>query len=237
MSTFLLRLTAPMQCWGYRSRFRERDSGLEPTKSGVIGLLCAALGRMRDEPVDDLAALQMGVRVDREGILRNDYHTTGGDYRIESHYGVPKADGGKPETVLSNRHYLADAEFLVGLEGDAGTLRSLEAALRRPATQLFFGRKSFLPGAPVLLPEIEPWAPRVRDESLLDVLRGYPWLGGLDRPGRRPKPDRVRIIYDMIDRPTHDMRSDVPISFAERTFSSRYVETEWIALPELEGVA
>ena len=73
MPTLLLRLAGPMQSWGTTSRFDERDTQLEPSKSGVIGLLCAALGRDRAESVDDLAALRMGVRVDREGVPMRDF--------------------------------------------------------------------------------------------------------------------------------------------------------------------
>lgn len=77
MATLLLRLAGPMQAWGTTSRFDERDSGLEPSKSGVLGLVCAALGRDRSEPLDDLATLKMSVRVDREGLLMRDYQTLG----------------------------------------------------------------------------------------------------------------------------------------------------------------
>ena len=229
MSTLLLRLTGPMQSWGFQSRFRERDTGLEPTKSGVIGLLCAALGRDRAESVDDLAALRMGVRVDREGILKNDYHTTGGSRYGSRFYGVAFPDGKGRTTVLSNRQYLADAEFLVGLEGDEPLLAQLEQALARPKTQIFFGRKSFVPGAPLLLPQIEPWTPGLRDIPLLDLLRSYPWLGHLEPPRRRRAPDRIRIVVDSGGELTHDVRNDVPVSFEDRLFSSRYVETEWLA--------
>ena len=45
MMTLLLRLAGPMQSWGTASKFRERDTGREPSKSGVVGLLAAALGR------------------------------------------------------------------------------------------------------------------------------------------------------------------------------------------------
>ncbi len=44
MSTLLLRLAGPMQSWGTQSRFTERDTGREPSKSGVVGLLAAAVG-------------------------------------------------------------------------------------------------------------------------------------------------------------------------------------------------
>jgi CRISPR system Cascade subunit CasD len=47
MLTLLLRMRAPMMSWGDHSRFTIRDTRREPTKSAVIGLLCAALGRPR----------------------------------------------------------------------------------------------------------------------------------------------------------------------------------------------
>lgn len=44
MATLLLRLAAPLQSWGSDSKFETRKTGREPTKSGVVGLLAAALG-------------------------------------------------------------------------------------------------------------------------------------------------------------------------------------------------
>ena len=58
MTTLLLRLQGPMQSWGTTSRFDERDTQLEPSKSGVLGLICAALGRDRKEDIQDLADLR-----------------------------------------------------------------------------------------------------------------------------------------------------------------------------------
>jgi len=73
MATLLFRLQGPLQSWGISSHFTERDTAREPSKSGVIGLVCAAMGRPRDADLGDLVALRMGVRVDREGILRKDF--------------------------------------------------------------------------------------------------------------------------------------------------------------------
>ena len=36
MATLLLQLVGPMQAWGVTSRFDERDSGLEPSKSDFL---------------------------------------------------------------------------------------------------------------------------------------------------------------------------------------------------------
>ena len=72
MSVLLLRPVGPMQSWGVQSRFTVRDTGLEPSKSGTVGLLCAALGRCRHEPIADLAAWTRGVRADQEGSAGDD---------------------------------------------------------------------------------------------------------------------------------------------------------------------
>ena len=58
---------APMQSWGTKSQFASRDTAMEPTKSGVVGLLAAALGvpREEDDDIQRLARMRMGVRVDR----------------------------------------------------------------------------------------------------------------------------------------------------------------------------
>lgn len=78
MSVLVLRLAAPLQSWGTQSRFSIRDTAREPSKSGVIGLIAAAIGRPRDGEIDDLMALRMSVRIDRDGTLQRDYHTAGG---------------------------------------------------------------------------------------------------------------------------------------------------------------
>lgn len=217
MTTLLLRLAGPMQSWGTQSRFSTRDTGREPSKSGVIGLLCAALGRDRSEPVADLAALEMGVRVDREGSLQVEFHTAGGSRRDD--YGVPTADARPGATVVSRRYYLADADFLIGLGGDEQLLRRLDAALTEPVWQLFLGRKSFVPGWPVRL----PGNTGIQPGDVETTLRGY-WPS--DRASRAEEGRRLVFECD----PSHDeaeARLDVPVSFATRRFALRYVRTDW----------
>lgn len=76
MATLLLRLAAPLQSWGMDSKFETRKTNREPTKSGVVGLLAAALGIGREEPekLIPLNQLRFGVRVDQEGDFLVDYH-------------------------------------------------------------------------------------------------------------------------------------------------------------------
>ena len=236
-ATLLLRLAGPMQSWGTQSRFSVRDTGLEPSKSGVIGLLCAALGRGRDEPVDDLAALRMAVRVDREGVMRSDYHTAGGWHRREDEgYGVPNPAGGGHRTVLSTRYYLADADFLVGLEGDRALLEQVDDALRQPRWQIFLGRKAFLPGAPVHLPDEGAYGPGLQGEPLEAALASIPWLGSWLSHRREEPPATLRLVIEPKVGDTsgiQETRMDVPLSFAERRFAGRIVTTREIATGRL----
>lgn len=227
MSTLLLRLAGPFQSWGTQSRFTVRDTGREPSKSGVIGLLCAALGRPRTAPVADLASLRMGVRVDREGAVKLDYHTTGGTHRRGDPYGVAKADGSRTtNAILSHRYYLADASFLVGLESpDDSLLQCVDRALAEPVWQIFLGRKSFVPGVPVRLPEQPPGGPGLRAAPLEDALRSYPW----PEAGRDGPPAKLRFVLDAPPDGAVDARMDVPLSFdpARRAFAIRYVKTDF----------
>ncbi len=214
MSTLLLRCVAPLQSWDTQSRFGVRTTGREPSKSGIVGLLCAALGRPRTAPIDDLGTLRMGVRVDKEGSILRDWHTA---------QDVLKAGGGIKDTETSTRYYLSDAAFLVGLEGDLSLLEQLQAALNRPHWLLFLGRKACPPAQPVYLPG------GLRDETLVEALRAYPWLGS--SASQYQKLERLRLVLD--DDNGSQVRHDHPISFAkgDRQFVPRRVRTEFIEKP------
>lgn len=224
MSVLLLRLQAPMQSWGTQSRYTVRDTGREPSKSGVVGLLCAALGAPRTdtETVARLASLRMGVRVDAPGRVEKDFHTA---------LDVMNAKGGKPPypkhpkfTVTSNRYYLADAAFLVGLEGeDRDLLHRLHMALYNPRWMLYLGRRAFTPGAPIWLPD------GLQETELLAALRTYPWVGST--PQEHARLERVRVVWE--DPNGSEVRPDQPISFAERRFAPRRVRSEIIPVPPL----
>ncbi len=219
MNVLLLRLSAPMQSWGVQSRFSVRDTGREPSKSGVVGLLCAAMGRSRDEPVEDLAALKMGVRVDQEGSVEYDYQTA---------MDVLKAGGGSTKnTEPSRRYYLADARFLVGLAGnDLGPLTDVHDALRDPHWPLYLGRKAFVPGEPIWLEDgLQP------DVDLVDALKAFPWLG----PDYQQPNSELRLVLEDPDSP--DVRHDQPVSFAKRRFAPRHVRTTFIPTPSRKEVS
>lgn len=215
--TLILRLVGPMQSWGHRSRFDDRDTALEPTRSGVIGLLCAAMGVPRDADLSRFDALRMGVRVDRPGKPSTDYHTA-------QH--VIRADGSGTDTVVSWRHYLADAAFTVGLES-AGLdlLREIEEGLRNPKWPLYLGRKSFPLSAPPLPPRDWLW----ENTSLEDALRRAPWLRlvpweppeGWSREGQPDPACDLRLIVEQPDGTGEIAQTDRPRNFGERRFTLR----------------
>src|SRR3990172_4835036 len=180
MSTLLLRLAGPMQSWGVQSHFIYRDTLPEPSKSGVVGLLCAALGRDRSEEIRDVAELKMGIRVDREGLIQRDYHTAGKGGYLKASGQVERKD-----LIVSYRDYLADAAFLVGLEGNPALLAQLHDALHQPKWLLCLGRKAFVPGESVWLRD----GLRM-NESLIDALRSFPRL----REPRDDSGDRLRAV-------------------------------------------
>jgi CRISPR system Cascade subunit CasD len=235
MSVLLMRLAGPMQSWGTRSRFTNRDTGLEPSKSGVIGLLCAALGWPRDAETFEIASkkytleqfarhLVMAVRVDREGRLMRDYHTA---------QNVRRADPtkGTQDTVVSERFYLADAEFLVGLEGDRAVLERLDAALRAPVWTLFLGRKAFVPTLPVA--EVASNGERVSDGELIAVISNHGWR----KRHYREEPPNTPFLRGVKEVPygTGEPRQDVPLSFVSRNrrFAVRHVKDHPFPIPDI----
>lgn len=203
MKTLLLRLEGPLQSWGYRSRFRDRDTGNEPTKSGVIGLLCCALGRDRSEPVEDLARLVMHVRELREGRLLSDFQTAGaGHFRGSTRYFAPKAGGGRgDDPVLITKRYLQNACFLVALAGEDSLIERLGQAVQDPVWPLSLGRRSCPPSAHVFA--------GISEEDPLAALRSY---------DAQPDETGDRLILESLD---GESRSDVPISWSS-TFDRRY---------------
>ncbi len=217
MKSVLIRLEGPLQSWGTQGRFEIRDTDAEPSKSGVLGFVGAALGMPRDDDTTlaRLAALELAVRVDRPGRLLRDYHTSGGG----TFRGRPHSVFGTKNPVPSHRHYLADASFLAALGGEEHELvEAIGKALQTPRWPLFLGRKACACAVPPFagMREVDPReALRVehRDESV-----DYP----------------LRMIREC--RPEDDgavPRQDVPLSFRlyERRHARRFVRDEWISSP------
>lgn len=184
-ATLLLRLNAPLQSWGLRDRHRAIGTHREPTFSGVVGMIAAGLGRGRDESIQDLVQLEFGVRTLAAGQVLREYQTS-------------RDKSGDTLPVL--KQYLADADFVVGLHGDATLIEQIHQGLLRPQWPLFLGRRS-CPAPPRLALGISP-AP------LLQALRELPQgLGtAADTITCTAAPDQV----------AHEMIPDMPVSFDPR---------------------
>ncbi len=218
----LLLLDGPLQAWGTQSRFGHRDTDFEPSKSGVIGLIGAALGMSRedDETLARLATLSMAVRVDREGRVLRDYHTVGGG----TYRGQPHGVFGTNDTVVTNRHYLMDACFVVGVAGeDHGLIERIGAAVRNPRWPLFLGRRSCPPARSVYLGG--PF-----QGAAGELIRRTPWQVP------RASLDSVSLRC-VIEGDDGKPRADVPRSFRlyARRFDTRFVRETWLPVAELPG--
>lgn len=227
-NTLFLRLEGPLQSWGVRAHWEERDTAFEPTKSGVIGLIGCALGVRRDD--DRLRrlseALRMGVRVDRAGSLLVDYHTTGGAKAADGEpEGMLNAQGKlKRETDVSTRRYLMDASFLVALRGAEVDVAACAETLQHPVWPNFLGRKACVPTEPVFA--------GVGDyESLEEALKAYPLPERVIREARE-RPVRLRLVIEC-DPGEGNARNDAIGVPARRLFWPRYVRErfEWFAAP------
>lgn len=160
----LLWLEAPLQSWGHDSKFGRRDSLDFPTKSGVLGLLCCALGaggkqiEWLQKWADRDMQVQAFVLTDRHGkpLLRQplmrDFHMVGSGYDDKEPWQnllIPKTSEGKKAvgggTKMTYRYYLQDMAFAVSLQGAQEELAELTFALQNPVWDLYLGRKNCVP--------------------------------------------------------------------------------------------
>lgn len=216
-TTLRIWLAGPLQSWGTSSRFEVRATDLVPSKSGVIGMLCAALGRSRGEPVSDLSALRFGVCVEHRGTVLRDFQTVGaGTDRVVT------AGGGKGRGIVTERFYLQDAAFVVGLEGaDARLLTGLAEVLAAPHWPLALGRRSCPPAGPL-----------VDDRAV--------FLGDLVAAlteGWRPTglPARLKAVGDRVEMLLEDATGEIVTddqprgaAYQGRTFSARRARSTWV---------
>jgi CRISPR system Cascade subunit CasD len=167
-------LDGPLQSWGTASRFQRRGTNHHPSKSGVAGLLAAALGLTKGSE-HERATLAAIADLRMTSVLlprsrwwaRNsteytplplhrltDYHTVGGGYdKTTQPLHIPrKAKGGPADNaIVSQREFLTDARFAVLLQAqqDPAILKEIATALNNPIWGVWFGRKCCLPAQPI----------------------------------------------------------------------------------------
>jgi CRISPR system Cascade subunit CasD len=193
----LLRLGAPLQAWGTSSRFVRRNTDRSPSKSGIIGLLAAAKGLRRTDPLEELLTLRIGVRIEQPGRLERDFQT------------ARSADGAE-SMPLSYRFYLSDAVFLVAVQGDPILLEGLREALRRPVFPLFLGRRSCPPAGRL--------DHGLHDGDVEQALTDQPWLASpwVQKTHHAPEVVLNTVVDCPPGTPDSDLVRDEPISFDPR---------------------
>jgi len=202
-------LDGPLQSWGYSSRFERRTTALHPTRSGLIGLIAAALGINKNR-VDEAAQLAQFEplrivtftlprrnRRNQEHLMERleDYHTVTGIRRASG-----KVD--KEATVQTYRHYLLNARFGVVVEGPDPLIGAIESALRDPKWGVWLGRKCCIPASPLLASSPGP--------------RAFVWAALLQRvgyTGTEPEDQFDRVVEVAATDPGADMIDDAPIAF------------------------
>ena len=159
----LLWLEGPMQSWGVSSKFNRRATLDFPSRSAVLGLLCAALGAGGEqrELLALFAPLTQTVvayaRKDKNGKISRpmplvDFHMVGSGFDEKDPWQtlhIPKTRDQKPAvgggTKLTYRYYLQDAAFAVALAIPETMKKDIETAFAMPCWDISLGRKCCVP--------------------------------------------------------------------------------------------
>ena len=210
MYTLLLRLSGLFQAWGSDSKYEIRRTDPFPTKSGVTGILAAAIGLSREDKVGlrELACLRFGLRVDQPGAVFTDFQTA-------------KAIDDKDD-ISENRYYLRDAKFLAGFESeDLNILEKLDYALNHPVYALFLGRRA--------CPATLPLSLGIRETKLEKALEDEPSLS------RVHTDEKLRIVVESQDNARY-YAHDLPVSYSreQRIYEYRPVREYFVYAPDAE---
>ncbi len=212
MGTILLRLAAPIQAWGDESKYDIRGTRNEPTKSGVIGLLAAAMGCRRDSgKIIELADnFRIGIRTDQPGTVIRDFHTAKAPKYSKSGTLRYESDGSvimEKDPYITSRYYLCDACFLVGLESEnMELLHAVEEALKSPRFPIYLGRRSCPPSLPIFL--------GITEVDLETALHEYEWIAA-DWYKKKVKSIHACINTETLKGETAwHIQMDQPVSFS-----------------------
>lgn len=205
MKILLFRLEGVMQSWGELAKWDYRSTELFPSKSGIVGMIAAAMGLQRgDVRIQELCkSITIGTRADRAGEVRTDYQTVSSSTMLTAK--GKKRSGGN--TIITPKSYLFDASFLVAVTADSHTLRDCLEALNNPVWPVYLGRKCCTPNIPVLGKITTEY------DSIIDALNSEPLIERHDEE-----------VFIQVDG-TETQRFDVIIDSSKRHFTRRGVNT------------
>ncbi|MCL1603277.1 type I-E CRISPR-associated protein Cas5/CasD [Succinatimonas hippei] len=228
-SVLLLWLEGPLQSWGYDSKFGVRETLPFPTKSGVIGLICCALGEKVPQNgfLKELASSSMEVKAYKNKVnekteqvfsfIMRDFQTIGTDYDENDPFEnlmIPKkSDGKKPVgsgAMITYRYAIQNGKFAVFLEYERDLAQTVYKALQTPKWDLYLGRKAYIPT------EFISQGIFNSKEDALEKLRQL-----LESKNLTEDFSVVEGIYDACD---VMLLNDVPVSLGRhKSYANRYV--------------
>lgn len=172
MKYLSLWFESPLQSWGVDSKFGLRTTFTFPTKSGIAGVMLAAMGKGGEEIEflenfshweETAFSYSSEENGQAEGSsLSTDFHMIGNGYDMENDWQkmmVPKkrdggtvgANGSVGGIKLTYRQYLQDAFFGVVLKipSSYNDIDMIVDALQNPIWPLYLGRKCCVPSYPI----------------------------------------------------------------------------------------
>lgn len=166
MSAFLrVMLAGAIQAWGKQTYETFRPSEMFPTRSGLTGIVSAALGIPRTEKEEILnvdrsysyavGAVSRSNNNESRGKGASPSPGSIGNRMIDYHVvrSVHCVNGKLKATEPTLREYLTDLKFVVIMKESKNpsySLLEIEAALRNPRYLVYLGRKSCPPGEPFI---------------------------------------------------------------------------------------
>ena len=231
--TIALLLKSPMQAWGIDSRFKHRTTFTYPTKSAVVGIICAAMGIDKYAPeanaklknLCDCKFYSYQLHPSTEKELEKykntpiliDYHTIGGGYNKSKplHIGFALAKEDDKLTILTYRSYIQDACFAVLLTYQQELAEKVSEALKNPVWGMWLGRKSCIPSVPIYAGIYDS------PENALDLA-----IEKLNRVGTI-KYKVGSILFESTNFDDYETAiQDIPIDFKNRVFAHRNIQID-----------
>lgn len=162
MKTCIFQLYSQMISWREHAIGSKRYTARHPSRSAIIGLICAALGIRRNETEklnQIFNCIQVATCVYSKGVIIRDYHTARYpeykkfpfyrcDYDLNQIDSVDKKD---INCDVSEREYVCDAysRAAICLKNDFLTLEEILDALNHPVFGLYLGSKDCPLGLPL----------------------------------------------------------------------------------------
>ena len=204
-------LEGPLQSWGHSSRYGYRGTAPHPTRSGLTGIICAAMGldRGSDDEAEWLVKIN-AMRLTCYEVKKNtsykagrlvDFHTISG----------PICANGKisRDNSITYREYIVDGKFVAVFEGGKEDLVRIGAALADPVWGIWLGRKCCIPSSRVFRGVAE-------DHD-----------GAIKLAGLKDEKEQLRSIVETesFDEGGCTIR-DVPLNFDTRCYAPRRIRTD-----------